>query len=409
MVFAAAPSAFLKSWRKASGSFARLSSRSASRAACSSARVSELSAWAEYQGLEGDLHTVEIRTSTGVTLGSIDFDRPRAGFASGVLQLGPAAAAAAADTGYDMHFRTAAFPAGEMTGFFAFRDATAWTRILDGQQVMGSTGALNATATMHMTQSSSGRLILSGNTTGLDLPFTGLELRGPCWWGENGPLVLDLAPYDQSSLPSAFFIDVPAGVLSARERIDLEEGFHYFLLRTANDPEGALRAQSTFYFFGMPYCRGRASCTAAIGATLELRGSPRISDGSLVLGAMNIPTGSFALPLAGTGTGHLFLPAGSQGILCLGGAPIARLTDHLFQGGRDPLTTIHVDLDLAALPPEAGIEAGIPLQFQLWFRDTVGSVLRGEIGRPVGRLVMLERASRSPASPPRERRRVRGS
>ncbi len=334
----------------------------------------ELSAWCEYVGLEGDLASVEIRTSGGATLGYLDFDHPREGFASGVLHLSPSDAAAAADSGYDMHFLTAAFPAGEMTGFFAFRDPTSWTRLLDGGQVSGSTGALHATANMHITQYSSGRVILSGNTSGLDLPFTGLELRGPCWYGENGPLVLDLAPYDQSNLPGTFFIDVPVGVLSDRELRDLEEGFQYFLVRTANYPEGALRAQSTLPFFGTTYCRGRMSSTAAIGVTLELRGSPRISDGSLILGARNIPVGSFALPLAGQGTGHVFLPAQSHGILCLGGAPIGRLTDYIFQGGSDPITMIDVDVDLATLPREAGVEAGIPIQFQLWFRDTLNGV-----------------------------------
>lgn len=332
----------------------------------------ELSAWCDYQGLQGDLVAVELRSSAGASIGSLQFDGAREGFTWGSFQLaGPELTTAAG--GFDMFFLTSAFPAGEMAGAFSFQDPVTRVRFLDGAQVVGSAGATSASANMTATRYADGRVLLSAQTSGLDLPFTGLELRGPAWFGENGPLVLDLAPFDQSQAAHAFFVDIPAGTLTPEQLRDLDDGFQYLLVRTAAYPEGALRAQSALPgFLGDDYCAGRPNSQAVIGARLRLEGSPRIADGALTLVGEAFPSGSFVLPLAGRGTGHEFRPAGSQGNLCLGGAPIARLLDHITMG--QGITDLRVTLDLAHLPAEAGVAAGESLQFQCWYRDVVGGV-----------------------------------
>ncbi|MEZ6015968.1 MAG: CHRD domain-containing protein [Planctomycetota bacterium] len=332
-----------------------------------------LSAWCDYQGLLGDLVAVEVRTPHGAVLGTVGFDGLRAGFASGVVQLAGAPLDAAVAEGYELHLCTTAFPLGEMAGLFHFPDPVIELRILDSAQVVGSIGATAASAMLHLTRYASGRVILSGQTSGLDLPCTGLELRGPAWFGENGPLVLDLAPFDTSNLPSTFFVDLPAGTLSADELRDLDEGFQYLLLRTAAFPDGALRAQTELeWFAGDHFCRGRPNSTSQIGAELFVDGSPRISDRALTLRGESFPDGSLVLALAGRGRGHVFHPGASQGILCLGGASIARLGVATAAG--DPFAGFLMPIDLTQLPVEAGLAAGESLHFQCWYRDVQGGV-----------------------------------
>lgn len=333
----------------------------------------ELAVWSDYQGLEGDLDRVEVLDAAGHGITQLTFNGPREGFAHGTTTLDPVSAKAVAQSGCTLRFVTDAFPSGEMEGSFGFVDPVSRTRLLDAAQVVGGSGATQATATMHLTRYRSGRFLLSGHTNGLDLPITGLELRGPAWFGEVGPLLLDLRPYDQSHAASSFLVDVPAGVLTASETKDVEDGFAYVLVRTNRFPLGALRGQTILASdLGDTYCSGRPHSASAVGARLSMSGSLRIADGDLILHGTSFPSGTPVLPLVGAGTGHVFLPEGSEGTLCLGGAPVVRLVAHLTQGAG--FGRFDVPLDLRTLPAEAGLVSGDWLQFQCWFRDTTAGV-----------------------------------
>lgn len=328
----------------------------------------ELSVWGDYQGLEGDLVTVEVRDHLGAVIGVLDFTGAREGFAFGSIPQAPSSVTERINGGYSVVFLTMAHPAGEMDGLFGFDSSVSRARALDGQQVTGSVGALNATASMNVTRVRGGRIFLSGATSGLDLPFTGLELRGPAWRGENGPLVLDLTPFNASHDPSQFFVDIPAGTLTTEQLQDLKEGFHYVLLSTAAFPEGALRGQTTNEVFSESFCAPRSSATSQIGGQLSLHGSPRLIDASLELRGQFFTQGTFVLPLVGRGTGHIFLPAQSRGVLCLGGAHIARLNAQITQG--QALSSFSVPIRLRSLPTAAPVLPGDLLHFQCWYRDT---------------------------------------
>lgn len=328
----------------------------------------ELAVWIDYQGLEGDLIAVEVLDEGGSLVMSLAFDGAREGFARGATMLDRAAALALSQQNYSLRFLTVAHPTGEMEGFFAFPDATIEARPLDGDQVVGG-GALGATASMHLTRYRDGRVILSGGASGVDLPFTSIELRGPAWFGEDGPLVMDLAPFNNSNVAQSFFIDVPAGTLTDEQLQDIDDGFAYVLLRTAQYPNGALRGQTVLpQYLGENYCAGRSNSGSQIGGRLTLTGSPRVAASDLVLQAQFVPNGVPLLPIVGSGTGHSFLPGGSQGNLCLGGAPIVRLVGNLSTGGG--LAMVDMPIDLGTLPSNAGLVVGEWLQFQCWFRDS---------------------------------------
>ncbi|MDA1260896.1 MAG: hypothetical protein O3A20_09785, partial [Planctomycetota bacterium] len=80
----------------------------------------EVSAWGDYQGLEGDLLSVVVRDHAGNLLHSLAFTGSRTGFAYGSILVDPTTVAAALDQGLEIRFLTDAFLNGEMGGFFGF-------------------------------------------------------------------------------------------------------------------------------------------------------------------------------------------------------------------------------------------------------------------------------------------------
>ena len=201
----------------------------------------ELSAWCDYQGLIGELLAVELLDANGALLGEVDFSGPHQGFTGGSIALGPAAVDDAAANGVEMRFVTSAFPAGEMGSAFGFPAFVSRSFAFDAGQVVDGPGPGGHFGTLHMTRSSDGRVFFSGGSPTPALPFTAIELRGPAYFGEVGPLVLDLEPFDSSHLGDQFLIDLPPGTLDAASLQDLDDGFLYVLTRTAALPGGALR------------------------------------------------------------------------------------------------------------------------------------------------------------------------
>ncbi|MEL6904587.1 MAG: hypothetical protein AAFP22_04235, partial [Planctomycetota bacterium] len=208
------------------------------------ATTGELSAWCDYQGLIGELLAVELLDANGALLGEIDFSGPHQGFTGGSIALGPAAVDDAAANGVEMRFVTSAFPAGEMGSAFGFPSFISRSFAFDAGQVVDGPGPGGHFGTLHMTRSSDGRVFFSGGSPTPALPFTAIELRGPAYFGEVGPLILDLEPFDSSHLGDQFVIDLPPGTLDAATLQDLDDGFLYVLTRTAELPGGALRGQT---------------------------------------------------------------------------------------------------------------------------------------------------------------------
>lgn len=329
----------------------------------------DLSVWGDYQGLVGDLTAVALEDVQGQSLGAIQFTGPREGVAYGTVQLAGPALADALASGVDVQFQTTASPAGEMNGFLSFFQITSTTLSISGSQVVGTNGAPGASGTLNLTTFPDGRVSVGGNMSGIDLPITGLELRGPAWTDENGPLLLDLAPFNSSANPSSYIAQVPAGVLTGTQLDDIEEGLAYLLVRTNAYPDGAMRGQLSYGVLGDTYCANRRNSSSFIGGQLELRGSPRLRDGDLRLQGQFFPIGSLILPIVGTGSQHSFLPGGSEGNLCLAGAPITRLLNKTSTG--QGLGIFAIPMDLAQIVIPGGVTVGQTLHFQCWYRDSL--------------------------------------
>lgn len=332
----------------------------------------ELSAWSEYQGLIGELSAVEVRDASGALLAELDFDGLHRGFAGGSVVLSATALDDATANGVELRFLTSAFPSGEMGQGLTFPEGESMSLVFDGEQVVAGPGGAGLSGTLHLSRFRDGRVFFSGGPSVSAPPFTAIELRGPAYFGEVGPLVLDLQPFNSSNLGHRFLVELPPGTLDAAALQDLDGGLLYVLTRTAEYPGGALRAQTTTRLsIGDTYCAPRGNSTSQIGAQLTAAGDPRVSVNDLSLRVQYLPAGTFALPLAGRGTGHVFLPGNSRGVLCLGGASIARLSGNLLQSTSD-LAVMEEQIDLTTLPPEAGLIVGETLQFQLWYRDQDG-------------------------------------
>lgn len=119
------------------------------------------------------------------------------------------------------------------------------------------------------------------------------------------------------------------------------------------------------YCPGTPNSTGRAAELVGVGSAVVAR-----NDFSLV--AHRMPISSFGYALVSRTPGLVAQPAGSQGVLCLGG-DIGRFAGSIFDSGtRGSAIT---DVDLASLPQPQGTAtaiAGEVWHFQAWYRDVIG-------------------------------------
>ena len=330
-----------------------------------------LSVWADYVGLVGDLQSVRISDPSGTEFGQLDHEGGRDGFMSGVVIVDPSRVDQLLTSGFWVRFHTTAFPAGEMEAGMG----VAWSHTFEfdidaGQVILG--GAPGGSGNVRLSVIPDGRLGITGFLSGIDFPITGLELRGPAWYGEEGPLMLDLAPLNIAGVPAGLNVQVAEAHLTSAQRRDVRDGQCYLLVRTAAYPGGALRGQMYDHLRATSYCAARPSSVAIIGGQLLVSGSVHAPDNDITLHGQFFPQGATVLPLVGIGTAHVFDVPGSRGTLCIGGGWIGRYVHNLTQG--QGFGVLDVPVDLTQVPSSTGAfsaGAGDRLNFQLWYRDNL--------------------------------------
>lgn len=121
---------------------------------------------------------------------------------------------------------------------------------------------------------------------------------------------------------------------------------------------------------GNNYCTANPNSTGQ-AAHISASGSNEVALNDVTLHATNLPSASFGYFLTSLDRGHFPNPAGSQGLLCLGGL-IGRFVGpgQLLNSGAGG--TVQLRIDLHAHPTPAGlvlIEPGDVWHFTYWFRD----------------------------------------
>ncbi|MEM1451960.1 MAG: hypothetical protein AAF957_15695 [Planctomycetota bacterium] len=120
--------------------------------------------------------------------------------------------------------------------------------------------------------------------------------------------------------------------------------------------------------FGNPFCPPTQNSSGQ-PSFLEAFGSPRASDGDLVLRCTGLPQGVVGYFLASMDRGSQTTPPGSVGGLCLTGA-IGRYAGDILNSGAS--STISFRIDTGAIPQPSGSVAALAgdrWNFQFWHRD----------------------------------------
>lgn len=125
---------------------------------------------------------------------------------------------------------------------------------------------------------------------------------------------------------------------------------------------------------GTEICAGVANSTG-VGANLDLSGSDVAADNDLTIQVDSLPLNQFSYIVHSLGTVVVMNPGGSQGNLCISGAPIGRFVSDVLDSGASGQVSFSPDLTM--LPTPNGTVAamsGETRYFQLWFRDVVGGM-----------------------------------
>ena len=130
---------------------------------------------------------------------------------------------------------------------------------------------------------------------------------------------------------------------------------------------------------GFVYCNSNPNSTGQTAWT-GASGSASVASNQLRLEAGGLPPGSFAYFLTSRTQGQVANPAGSQGVLCLGGS-VGRF--NALVGPADGLGIYEIctqncdparTFSLLALPQPTGVVAAMPGEtwsFQAWYRDAL--------------------------------------
>ena len=140
------------------------------------------------------------------------------------------------------------------------------------------------------------------------------------------------------------------------------------LAASATTPDvGGLR----FYYdhLGTQTCSPVPNSTGA-GSMLALFGSTQAATGQLFGQVSDLPAGQAGILLAGTQTGFVMNPGGSQGNLCLGGS-LARFNQSIYFPDSNGQVEIPIDMGQIPTNPAQPILAGQTWHFQYWTRDFV--------------------------------------
>jgi len=115
-----------------------------------------------------------------------------------------------------------------------------------------------------------------------------------------------------------------------------------------------------------PYCTAELNSTGA-AATLQASGSASISVGNLRLDMTGLPPSAFGMILIGSDRAFVERFAGSQGTLCVAGAPVYRWLNRVVRA--NGTGTASLVTDLTDLPWGGPPLPGETWNFQYWTRD----------------------------------------
>lgn len=323
-----------------------------------------VSAWADYAALPTALVSVDLEGTSGSLL-SLTHPGGTAGFAFGTGALDAAGAQDFFAGATELVFRTAGNPSGEIVVSAFFGSLFTHESTLTAGQVTGAPPSLGV-GTSFLTVDVAGDAQLSGFASGLTGQVTDVEVRGPAYFGVDGPLIASGAVLGNNGFSDTFFLDwTPA---DAQALAELKDGLVYVLVKTDAFPQGEIRGQITASVLGTPYCPPRPNSVQFNGAGLSATGSVLAADNDLTLNGAKLPKGKAVLPVVGISTGHLFnLP----GTLCIAGGSFGRISSAI--GLASQSGTFSAPIDLATLPFGA-VQLGDTLNFQLWYRDVVQGV-----------------------------------
>ncbi len=121
---------------------------------------------------------------------------------------------------------------------------------------------------------------------------------------------------------------------------------------------------------GTIYCTpGQPNSAHPEGASITAVGSGQASLNQLAFSVEGLPPNQFTLLINGEAAANVPFPAGSLGILCLGGS-IGRHKEDLAFSGPQGMTQIPVDLTQIPTPSvPITLQAGETRYFQAWYRD----------------------------------------
>ncbi|MDB4561763.1 hypothetical protein N9185_00140 [bacterium] len=123
---------------------------------------------------------------------------------------------------------------------------------------------------------------------------------------------------------------------------------------------------------GTEICSGVANSTG-LGADLSLAGSDVASANSLTVQVGSLPSNSLGYAIHSLGSTVAMNPGGSQGNLCIAGAPIGRFNAQVLNSGAAGMVSFSPDLtSLPSVTGPVAAMAGETRNFQFWYRDNVG-------------------------------------
>lgn len=329
-----------------------------------------VSVMVEFQNLLGACTGGRLVDGSGQTLCALAAPAASAGFAFGTATIDSAAVAALLQGEGRLELASAAQPGAEISSAFGFQPLSI-AYPLSTQQVAGAPQS-SAWGTGYAFVPLLGGAGFSGQLRDLSGAVTAVEVRRGAWYGGEGELMFQLTALGN---PSPNFVTCSGAMpaLTAEERRDLEDGLCYLLVRTSTFPAGELRGQITAPWIGDRYCAPRPNSVATIGAQLQVLGSPLASDASVQLHGEALPPNRSVLPIVGLGTGHVYAPTTLGGLLCVGGAGVARLgafSGISNAGGEFDAQVELNSVTLGGLAP--ALAPDLRLNFQLWYRDPTG-------------------------------------
>lgn len=119
---------------------------------------------------------------------------------------------------------------------------------------------------------------------------------------------------------------------------------------------------------GMAYCSPAMNNSTGLPAVVTAIGSDLAAANDVTLIGSQLPAEQFGYFLTSLSQGMIQFPAGSQGILCVGGA-IARPLGPIFDTGLAGLVVVQPDMTFIPTSPESTVMAGDTWHFQAWYRD----------------------------------------